>query len=168
VVSDAGVKTLRERRASEFRPSSRQCTAGSICEPRDTANSVPSSISTPTRSAHASITSGPWEVAIDENDGNLYEPWRLKLCRSWTQQRKRSSGRCPVGHYALHVMTGVDRLLVVNDDSVIVATEQDTLAGTQIATEWYHAGFDHYSTPPTRWKLGLSRMGVSVPTGFGR
>jgi DNA-binding beta-propeller fold protein YncE len=148
VVSDAGVKTI----ALSAVPSEFPAVLSPVyrrlyfANPENTANSVTIvDIDTDTIVRTLQLRPGPWEVAIDENDGNLYVAHGAAEAVSILDARSETViGTLPVGHYALHVMTGVDRLLVVNHDSVIVATEQDTLAGTQIATEWYHAGFDHY------------------------
>jgi YVTN family beta-propeller protein len=59
------------------------------------------------------------------------------------------TGTFAVGGSPWRAVTLLDRLLVLNTnasavDSITVATKQDTRVDTSIATEFYHAGFDHY------------------------
>lgn len=58
-------------------------------------------------------------------------------------------GSFAVGASPWRVAVGLDRLFVLNQngsaaDSMTIATKQDSRAGSGIATEFYHAGFDHY------------------------
>lgn len=64
-------------------------------------------------------------------------------------QTETVTGSFAVGGSPWWATVGLDRLFVLNQnanaaDTITVATRQDTLAGTAVATEFYHAEFDHY------------------------
>jgi YVTN family beta-propeller protein len=76
----------------------------------------------------------------------------------------------PIGSYAVggapaRIYEMGDRLFVLNGnganpDSVTVSTKQNTIIGTLIATEFYHAGFDHYFHTADETETSLIRDGL--------
>lgn len=96
------------------------------------------------------VDASPQQVSVDAGDANLYVVNRLSNSVSVLDQRsERVLTTLPVGGNPWRVYLGFDRVFALNEngnslDSVTVATQANTLAGTTLATEWYHAQFDHY------------------------
>ena len=97
-----------------------------------------------------SVGATPVEVIADGNGGDLYV-----VCQGDNSvtvinaQTETVSGSFAVGGSPWRATTALDRLFVLNQngsatDTITIATKQDTLAGTAVATEFYEADFDHY------------------------
>ena len=92
----------------------------------------------------------PVDAIVDANGGNVYV----------VNQGSNSVSILDAGHEAVvdalgvgtapwRIVDGLDDILVLNQngaaaDSVTIAGEENTLADTAIATEFYEAAFDHY------------------------
>jgi YVTN family beta-propeller protein len=98
------------------------------------------------------VTTGasPQQVAIEGGDGNYYVVNRVGNSVSVFDSRDdRLLTTYDVGVNPWRIAVGADKILVLNEngglqDSVSMAAEVNTLAGTTAVTEWYNADLDHY------------------------
>jgi YVTN family beta-propeller protein len=112
------------------------------------------------------VGSTPVDVLADAGTGDLYVVNQggdsVTVINAATE--------APIGSYAVgrapsRIYEMGDRLFVlnangVNPDSVTVSTKQNTIVGTAIATEFYHAGFDHYFHTADETETSLLRDGL--------
>ncbi len=96
------------------------------------------------------VGASPQQVTADSNDGDLYVVNRLSNSVTILDQRSETvTGTVPTGINPWRVYTGLGLVFALNEngsarDSVTIVSQADTLAGTTLATEWYHPYFDHY------------------------
>jgi YVTN family beta-propeller protein len=98
------------------------------------------------------VTTGasPQQVAIDGAKGNYYVVNRIGNSVSVFDSRDdRLLTTYDVGANPWRIAVGMNRVFVLNEngasaDSMSMAQEVDTLAGTTTVTEWYHADLDHF------------------------
>jgi YVTN family beta-propeller protein len=96
------------------------------------------------------VGNAPQTVAVDAGGGNVYVVNQGSNSVSLIDAATEAViGAHPVGVTPSRVFEASDRLLVLNTngsnpDSLTIATKQNTITGTEIATEFYHAGFNHY------------------------
>jgi YVTN family beta-propeller protein len=107
------------------------------------------------------VGSTPVDVLIDGGTGNAYVANQggdsVTIVNAATETVLGSFG---VGDAPARVYESGDHLLVLNGnrnnrDSRTISTKQNTIVETEIATEFYHAGFDHYfhTASPTETQL---------------
>jgi YVTN family beta-propeller protein len=107
------------------------------------------------------VGSTPVDVLVDGGTGNAYVANQgsdsITILDAATETVLGSFG---VGDAPARVYESGDHLLVLNGnggnrDSLTITTKQNTIAETEIATEFYHAGFDHYfhTASPTETQL---------------
>jgi YVTN family beta-propeller protein len=107
------------------------------------------------------VGSTPVDVLIDGGTGNAYIANQggdsVTIINAATETVLGSLG---VGDAPARVYESGDHLLVLNGngssrDSLTISTKQNTIVETEIATEFYHAGFDHYfhTASPTETQL---------------
>ncbi len=96
------------------------------------------------------VGAAPQDVIVDGSGGNVYVVNQDGNSVSVLDARTETVIRTvPVGTSPWRIAAGADRVLTLNQngdspDSVTITTQEETLAGTSIATDWYHAAFDHY------------------------
>jgi len=107
------------------------------------------------------VGSMPVDVLIDGGTGNAYVANQggdsVTIVNAATETVLGSFG---VGDAPARIYESGDHLLVLNGngsnrDSLTISTKQNTIVETEIATEFYHAGFDHYfhTASPTETQL---------------
>ena len=98
------------------------------------------------------VTTGasPQQVAVDGADGNYYVVNRVGSSVSVFDARDdRPLGNYAVGRNPWRIAVGADKVFVLNEngglqDSMSLAAQVNTLAGTTVVSEWYHPDLDHY------------------------
>jgi len=96
------------------------------------------------------VGASPQQVAVDGSDGDVYVVNRLaNSVTVFDARTNQVSGTIKVGVNPWRVAQGMDRVFTLNEngnalDSVSIATQASSLAGTTVATEWHHPAFDHY------------------------
>ena len=112
------------------------------------------------------VGSTPVDVLADAGTGDLYVVNQgsdsVTIVNAATETR---IGGFAVGRAPSRIYEMGDQLFVLNangvsPDSVTVSTKQNTIAGTSIATEFYHAGFDHYFHSADETETNLIRDGL--------
>jgi YVTN family beta-propeller protein len=98
------------------------------------------------------VTAGPQpqQVSIEGGDGNYYVVNRVGNSVSVFDSRDdRLLTTYNVGVNPWRIAVGMDKVFVLNEngnrqDSMSMAAQVNTLAGTTAVTEWYHAELDHF------------------------
>jgi YVTN family beta-propeller protein len=91
------------------------------------------------------VGSTPAQVAVDDGRMTIYVANAQSNTVSLLDARTEAVVATLPVDFPLRVATGAGRLLTLNSDSVTIASAGlDLDDGTSLATEWYHAGFDHY------------------------
>ncbi len=112
------------------------------------------------------VGSTPVDVLVDAGTGDLYVVNQggdsVTIVNAATETRIGSFavGRAPSRIYEMGDQLFVLNANGVNPDSVTVSTKQNTITGTAIATEFYHAGFDHYFHTADEAETNLIRDGL--------
>jgi YVTN family beta-propeller protein len=105
---------------------------------------------TDTVSHTVTVGSTPEDSIVDVNGGNVYVVNQGSNSVSILNAGSETViDSLTVGTAPWRLLDGLNHLFVLNTnganvDSVTIAAEEDTLAGTAIATEYYEAGFNHY------------------------
>jgi YVTN family beta-propeller protein len=92
----------------------------------------------------------PTQVVVDVNGGNVYVVNQASRNVSVLDANAETFiTNHAVGIGPWRMLVDDNHLYVLNGngtspDTMTVSTRHDTLANTHLATEWYHAGFDHY------------------------
>ena len=96
------------------------------------------------------VGSKPTQVLSDPDGGNVYVVVQganlIRVLNAATDTVLEGYG---VGLGPWRILVDSDHAYVLNGngaslDTMTVSTKEDTRANTNVATEWYHAGFDHY------------------------
>ncbi len=109
-------------------------------------------VNTDTDTVTNTVTVGatPFDLIVDSNGGNIYVVNQgsnsLTILNAGTET---VIDNLAVGGAPWRMIDGLDHIFVLNTnganpDSVTIAAEENTLANTAIATEFYEAAFDHY------------------------
>ena len=125
-------------------------------------------IDTETDSAVKTIPVGstPVDVLIDSGTGDAYVVNQggdsVTIINAATETIIGSYG---VGDAPARIYESGDHLLVLNGnggnrDTLTISTKQNTIVETEIATEFYHAGFNHYFHTADPIETGLIRVGL--------
>lgn len=108
----------------------------------------------------------PTDVLADGGTGNVYVVNQGgDSVTSIDAASETPIGGFAVGDAPARIYESGDRLLVLNGngasrDSLTIATKQNTIVGTDIATEFHHAGFDHYFHTASEIETRLLRDGL--------
>jgi len=96
------------------------------------------------------VGAGPIDCIVDANGGNIYVVNQGSNSVSILSAATESViDTLPVGSAPWRILDALGHIFVLNTnganpDSVTIAAEENTLADTQIATEFYEADFNHY------------------------
>lgn len=108
----------------------------------------------------------PVDVLSDGGTGDLYVVNQGSDSVSVIDAASETGiGSFAVGDAPARIVDSGDRLLVLNGnagnrDTLTIATKQNTIPETEIATEFYHAGFDHYFHTASTIETQLLRDGL--------
>jgi YVTN family beta-propeller protein len=105
---------------------------------------------TATVSKTVAVGTTPVDAIVDANGGNVYVVNQgsnsVSILNASTETVIDS---LPVGGSPWRMVDGLNHIFILNTngaatDSVTIAAEENTIANTAIATEFYHAAFNHY------------------------
>lgn len=108
------------------------------------------STETDTVTATRMVGNRPTQVISDADGGNVYVVVQgANLIRVLNAATETVLNGYTVGTGPWRILADSDHLYVLNGnttnlDTLTVSTKEDTRANTNVATEWYHEGFDHF------------------------